>query len=180
MHVFDTQTASSLDGDVTVEMLEFLAQRELVIAPHVAFTLWSAVASDAQAVYEIARALTPSQRAGHSALPDPLPLTPAVQLAFGESGLQLTAGERALLLAASVCTDDRTELLLGSGVASMTEIIESRVGSHLLFVAGHFSFADLRMRVWIHGSASLAERTAAHQGLDRAYTALGEHSVNAT
>lgn len=177
MHVFDTQKAPISDGDVTVEMLEFLAQRELVVAPHVAFTLWSAVASDAEAVYEIARALTPAQRAGHSALPDPLPLTPAVQMAVGACGLELTETERALLLAAAVCVDDRTELLLGSGEASMAELIDSRVGKHLLFVAGHFSFADLRMRVWVHGSASLAERTAAHQGLDRVYSALGEHRM---
>lgn len=174
MHVFDTQTAPILDGDVTVKMLEFLAQRELVVAPHVAFTLWGALAADTEAVGEIARVLTPAQRAGHSALPDPLPLTPAVQRAVGAEGLALTADERSLLLAAAVCVDDRTELLLGSGVASMAEIIESRVGQHLLFVAGHFSFADLRMRVWVHGNATLAERTAAHQGLDRAYTALGE------
>ncbi|WP_315914244.1 helix-turn-helix transcriptional regulator [Arthrobacter sp. lap29] len=156
------------------ELLEFLSQAGISLAPHVAAALVTDLASDIEAVLEVARALTPSQLSGHSALPDPLPLMPGLRARIGAAGDELDAEDRAGLLAAAICVEDRTDVLLEQQHVTMSELIASRRGTHLLFVAGHFSFVDPRMRIWVHGSATLAERTNAHIEMQRAYTAMGD------
>ncbi|MEO6530065.1 MAG: hypothetical protein ABIN10_00675, partial [Specibacter sp.] len=156
------------------ELLEFLSRQGIPLAPHVASALFTDLSSDVDAVLEVAGFLTPSQLSGHSALPDPLPLLPGLLARVGATGSELDAGERAGLLAAAICVEDRTEVLLEQQQTSMSELIAGRLGTHLLFVAGHFSFVDPRMRVWVHGSASLAERTNSHMEMQRAYTAMGD------
>ena len=164
---------AAVPGEGTVAVLELLATHNLTAAPHVAARLWQALAGDGDAIVETVSTLRIEQRAGLSALPDPLPLLSVVRAAFSVSEAELTATERAFLLAAAVCVTDRTEILLAATGSAMADIIESRVGSRLLFTAGHFTFADPRMRVWVHGTASLAERTATHRAMQRAYTAAG-------
>lgn len=156
------------------ELLELLSRTGISAAPHVASALLTDLFSDVDAVLEVAGALSPSQLSGHCALPDPLPLLPGLLSRIEAIGAELDAVERAGLLAAAICVEDRTEVLLAQQQLTMGELIASRVGTHLLFVAGHFSFIDPRMRVWVHGSASLAERTNAHLDMQRAYVALGE------
>ncbi|MHA7304435.1 LuxR C-terminal-related transcriptional regulator [Arthrobacter sp. TMN-49] len=156
------------------ELLEFLSHHGIAVAPHVASALFADLSCDIDAVLEVARFLTPSQLSGHSARPDPLPLLPGLLARVGAAGAELDAEERAGLLAAAICVEDRTEVLLAQQQVTMGELIAGRLGTHLLFVAGHFSFVDPRMRVWVHGSASLAERTDAHIEMQRAYAAMGD------
>ena len=173
MRDIDPPLFAAVPAEGTVAVLELLAQHNLTAAPHVAIRLWRALAADGDAIVETARMLSLDQRAGLSALPEPLPLLSVVRAEFSVSAAELTATEQAFLLAAAVCVTDRTDVLLAATGSSMADIIESRVGSQLLFTAGHFTFADPRMRVWVHGTASLAERTATHRAMERAYTAAG-------
>src|SRR5690606_23355253 len=57
------------------------------------------------------------------------------------------------------------ELLLEVAGRPIGDLVAGGVSRHLRLVAGHFAFADPRMRVWVHGSASLAQRTAVHARL---------------
>ncbi|MFF2372687.1 LuxR C-terminal-related transcriptional regulator [Agromyces sp. NPDC058110] len=150
-----------------------LARHRLVVAPHVASRLGLALCGDADAIIEVATLLRTSQRLGLSVLPDPLPLVPAITAAIGPHGERLTAWERQVLVIAAVCTDDRSDVLLAAGGRSMAELVDGQLSRHLLLVAGHFAFADPRMRIWVHAEASLADRTAAHERLADAYAGLG-------
>jgi DNA-binding CsgD family transcriptional regulator len=116
--------------------------------------------------------MTDAQRRGAEALPDPLPLLDQVEGSVGDPRLE--AWEFEVLIAAAVCIDDRTELLLELAERPITELIAGGVSRHLRLVAGHFVFADPRMRVWVHGSASLAERTAVHARLADIFAAHGD------
>lgn len=161
-------------ADAVPELLELLSQNRLILAPHVALALFTDLHFDIDAVLEVAGSLTPSQLSGHSALPDPLPLLPGLTSRVGLAGAELNVDERVGLLAAAICVEDRTEVLLAQQSATMGELIASRLGTHLHFVAGHFSFVDPRMRIWVHGSATLAERTHAHSEMQRVYKAMGD------
>ncbi|MFF2271356.1 LuxR C-terminal-related transcriptional regulator [Agromyces sp. NPDC058136] len=157
----------------TRAVVELLARHRLVVAPHVAARLGLALGGDADAIIEVTARLRSAQRLGHAVLPDPLPLVPAIDAAVALEAAKLTEWERTLLVAASVCVDDRVDVLLAASGRPMVELIEGEVSRHLLLVAGHFAFADPRMRIWAHGTATLAERTAAHAALAEAYPTLG-------
>lgn len=158
----------------TRAVVELLARHRLVAAPHVAARLGLALGGDADAIIEVAGLLRVAQRLGHAVLPDPLPSVPAIEVAMAPSGARLAAWERELLVVASVCVDDRIDVLLAASNRPMADLIDGEVSRHLLLVAGHFAFADPRMRVWVHGSATLAERTTAHASLARACARLGD------
>ncbi|UOQ88392.1 helix-turn-helix transcriptional regulator [Agromyces endophyticus] len=158
----------------TRAVVELLARHRLVAAPHVAARLGLALGGDADAIIEVAGLLRESQRLGHAVLPDPLPSVPAIEVAMASGGARLAAWERNLLIVAAVCVDDRIDVLLAASGRPMAELIDGEVSRHLLLVAGHFAFADPRMRVWVHGAATLAERTAAHAALAEACTVLGD------
>ncbi len=153
------------------DLLGIVADRGISMAPNVAATLCRDLAGDLDAALEVAGALSPVQLAGHSALPDPLPLLPG--LAARLDTPELSPEDRELLLAAAVCVEDRTEVLLTLAPGSMAELIGGPLGPHLQFVAGHFSFADPRMRLWIHEISTQAERTNAHVLMQHAYAGLG-------
>ncbi|SFR72814.1 regulatory protein, luxR family [Agromyces sp. CF514] len=154
-------------------IVELLARHRLVVAPHVASRLGLALGGDADAIIEVTTLLRTSQRLGLSVLPDPLPLVPAIAAAVGPQGDILADWERQALVIAAVCTDDRSDVLLAATGRSMSELVDGRLSRHLLLVAGHFAFADPRMRIWVHAEASLADRTAAHERLAGAYVGLG-------
>lgn len=159
----------------TASVVELLARHRLDVAPHVAARLGLALAGDADAIIEVAETLRPGQRLGHEVLPDPLPLVPAVDAAVGLDGDgRVAEWERRVLLAASVCLDDRIDVLLAVAGHGMAELIRGAVSRHLLLVAGHFAFVDPRVRVAVHGRASLAERTEVHAALAAAYDAFGD------
>ncbi|MFF2494534.1 LuxR C-terminal-related transcriptional regulator [Agromyces sp. NPDC058064] len=157
----------------TRAVVELLARHRLVVAPHVAARLGLALSGDADAIIEVAGRLRAAQRLGHAVLPDPLPLVPAIEAAVAADVLRLAEWERMLLVTAAVCVDDRVDVLLAASGRPMSALVEGEASRHLLLVAGHFAFADPRMRVWAHAVASLAERTAAHAGLAQAYAELG-------
>ncbi|MFF2275338.1 LuxR C-terminal-related transcriptional regulator [Agromyces sp. NPDC058126] len=157
----------------TRAVVELLARHRLVVAPHVAARLGLALSGDADAIIEVTGRLRVAQRLGHAVLPDPLPLVPAIERAVGADALRLAEWERLLLVTAAVCVDDRVDVLLAASGRPMSALVEGGVSRHLLLVAGHFAFADPRVRVWAHAVASLAERTAAHAALARAYAELG-------
>ncbi|RXZ47906.1 LuxR family transcriptional regulator [Agromyces fucosus] len=150
-------------------IVELLSQHGITVAPHVAARLGLGLAGDAGAIIEVATALRASQRLGLTSLPDPLPTVPAVDVAIGPDCERLVSWERQALVIAAVCIDDRIDVLLAATGRSMAELVESALSRHLLLVAGHFAFADPRTRVWVHGHASLADRTAAHGALADAY-----------
>ncbi|ANJ26357.1 helix-turn-helix domain-containing protein [Agromyces aureus] len=154
-------------------IIELLARHRLVVAPHVASRLGLGLGGDADAIIEVTTLLRASQRLGLAALPDPFPLVPAISAAIEPQAANLADWERQALVVAAVCTDDRIDVLLAASGRSMAEFVDGQVSRHLLLVAGHFAFADPRMRVWVHAEASLAERTAAHGSLADACVALG-------
>lgn len=160
----------------TAAVVDLLARHRLEAAPHVAARLALALGGDADAIIEVAGTLRLGQRLGHEALPDPLPLVPAVAAAVHESlaPQPLEPWERRVLLAAAVCIDDRTEALLAVAGHGMPEFIRGGVSRHLLLVAGHFAFADPRLRIAVHGEATLAERTEVHAALAAAYDSFGD------
>ena len=135
-------------------------------APHVRAQLEAVCCGDAVTTAQIAAALTPAQRAGLSALPDPLPLVPAIRDVHGATE---RASDRRILLTAAVCVDDRVEILLEACGISMVQLMTAAAVSALSLVAGRFWYADPRMRILVHESASLAERTAAHRALGQVY-----------
>ncbi|MGX5697615.1 LuxR C-terminal-related transcriptional regulator [Agromyces soli] len=162
----------------TAAVVELLGRHRLEVAPHVAARLGLELAGDADAIIEVADTLRLAQRLGHEALPDPLPLVPAVAAAARESlaPAPLEPWELRVLLAAAVCIDDRTEALLAVAGHGMPDFIRGGVSRHLLLVAGHFAFADPRLRIAVHGEATLAERTEVHAALAEAYDSFGDRS----
>jgi DNA-binding CsgD family transcriptional regulator len=140
-----------------------LHDQGLPVAPAVAARLAHDLAGDEAAIVQTANWMTDAQRRGVQALPDPLPLLDQVESSVGDARLE--PWEFEVLIAAAVSLQNRTELLLEVADRAIGELIAGGVSRHLRLVAGHFAFADPRMRVWVHGSASLAQRTAVHARL---------------
>jgi len=161
---------SALDGALRV--LALLDDNGLLVAPTVAAHLDRCLAGDDLAILQLARWMTEGQRRGVEALPDPVPLLDAVEDAMGDG--ELEPWEFELLVAATVCVDDRTEVLLEFANRSIADLVGGRVSRHLRLVAGRFAFSDPRMRVWAHCSASLAQRTEVHAALSSIYARRGD------
>ena len=141
-------------------------------APEVAHRLFEACGGDEQTIAQILDRLSPQQRRGLRSLPDPLPLVPSIAT-LGHS-LLLDDWERDALLVAAVCIDDRLDTLLDAIGKSMGDVLTSALSLHLALVAGRFSFADPRVRIWAHEGATLGERTHAHERLAAVYTRIGD------
>lgn len=154
------------------ELLESLQESGLLIAPHVAARLFAELDGDFETIAEVARLLSPGERRGTRALPDPLPLTPVVAARFAD--VVLAPWERRALLAAAVCVDDRTDVLRAVSRRTIEDIISSELSARLLLVAGHFAFIDPRLRIWVHETADLSERTEIHAALHTVYEELGD------
>lgn len=142
-----------------------------VIAPHVMARITAVCERDTATAAQIAAALTPAQRAGLSALPDPLPLVAGIRDPHGAAVLD---EDRRILLTAAVCVDDRVEILLDACDITMARLLRAPAVAALTLVAGRFRFADQRMRILAHEASSIAERTAAHRSLARQYEDRGE------
>ena len=144
--------ASDVDG--ALRTLRRVDAHDLALAPTVAARLERDLAGDEDAIMQMVAWMTRAQRCGTEALSDPLPLLDQIERSVGDPALQ--PWEFETLVAAAVCVDDRTEILLAVAGRPMRDLVEGGVSRHLRLVAGHFAFADPRMRVWVHGSASLA------------------------
>lgn len=149
----------------------------LAVAPHVAMRLCAALSDDQRAVTEVAAVLTPGQLAGRSALPDPLPSVSAVASAVAASLEGLTAAERRLLLAAAVSVDGRVDVALTCAGLTMAEALSAGAAAHITFAAGRLAFTDPRVRVHLHATASLAERTSVHASLAAAYRSADDEGL---
>ncbi|MGN6273256.1 MAG: LuxR C-terminal-related transcriptional regulator [Protaetiibacter sp.] len=161
--------------EAALRVVGLLDAHALHVSPWVAGRLERELAGDDAAILQTATWMTEAQRRGTEALPDPLPLLDQVESSVGDPRLE--AWEFEVLIAAAVCVDDRTELLLEASERPIAELIASGVSRHLRLVAGHFAFADPRMRVWVHGSASLAQRTAVHARLAEIFARHGERDL---
>lgn len=170
--------AERRDAPSGLDALALLDAHGLRTAPHVAARLASELAGDPEALLQTARALRPAQRLGHASIPDPLPVVPAVATAMAQSARELGPFDRRVLLTAAVCVGDRTDLLLAASDCSMADLLDAASSRHLLLVAGHFAFADPRMRAWIHGMAALADRTEVHAALAAAHQAAGAGALS--
>lgn len=166
-HAYEGTPAELRDGAEAI--IALLARRELYVAPRVALRLGLICGSDFEALVQMAERLRLPQRYGHAALPDPLPLVPAIEEAFAGLAARLNPRERHALLVAAISVDDRIEPVLGAMGIRIGELIDGRLCRYLRVVAGHFEFADARVRIWVHSVASLAERTAAHRALAASY-----------
>jgi DNA-binding CsgD family transcriptional regulator len=155
------ENTPAVDG--ALRILAVLDSHDVHVSPAVAARLERELAGDETAILQTAHWMTAAQRRGTEALPDPLPLLDQVESSVGDP--RLAAWEFEVLIAAAVCVDDRTELLLEVADRPIGDLVAGGVSRHLRLVAGHFAFADPRMRVWVHGSASLAERTVVHARL---------------
>lgn len=152
-----------LDASATYRLLT--DEEDLAVAPHIAATLADRLSGNIGAILETAHALTSDQLAGVSALPDPLPVTPALSAVFGAALSGLDDRERHALLVAAVSVSNRTDSLLRATGMSITELISGPLSTLLELVSGSFRFADPRLRALAHGLASVAERTRAHESL---------------
>ncbi|MCS0497985.1 helix-turn-helix transcriptional regulator [Protaetiibacter sp. 10F1B-8-1] len=162
--------SSAVDG--ASRILRRLDAHDFALAPAVAARLERELAGDDDAIMQMIAWMTPGQRRGGEPLPDPLPLLDQIERSVGDPALE--DWEYETLLAAAVCVDDRTEVLLALAGRPMGDLVEGGVSRHLQLVAGHFAFADRRMRVWVHESASLAARTAVHASLRALYERRGD------
>ncbi|WP_161794522.1 LuxR C-terminal-related transcriptional regulator [Demequina globuliformis] len=144
------------------------------VAPHVARLLVDRLGGNPGCVVQTARRLSPHHLAGTSLLPDPLPLVPAVKNTLAPVADDLTAEDREVLLIAAVAVVDRIDTLTSATGKDVSYFVSGPVAPHLNLLSGGFTFDDPRMRSLLHGEASLAERTAAHEALARAHAEANE------
>ncbi|MEU2199087.1 LuxR C-terminal-related transcriptional regulator [Isoptericola sp. NPDC019482] len=150
-----------------------LGGRARPVAPQVVRRVSELVGADPEALAQTLGLLTPHQLAGAAALPDPLPVTPAVRAATLD-GPALDAEDRRLVLAAGVLVLDRVDVLLGATGASVERLLAPPLAGHLQLADGRFRVADPRLRAVVHEDADLTERTAVHAALAGELERVGE------
>lgn len=165
-HPLVVSAVHPLDARETLHLLH--DEEGLAVAPHVAALLANRLAGNVGGILQTAAVLEPEQLTGARALPDPLPVTPATTAVYGAAVDALTESERTTLLLAAVAVSRRTSTLLAASGLALDELIGGAVADHVRFVAGHFEIIDPRVRSLVHDSATLAERTRAHESLARA------------
>lgn len=149
------------------------------IAPMVVAELVHQVGGNTSALRQMARLLTREQLAGTSALPDPLPLVPAIT-AIARPGVDaLDAHQRRALLLAAVAVVDRADVLATASGIPGEALTQGPLTGLLGFAAGRFRVLDARVRILAHSEASIAQRTEAHLALARAHREAGEEDIAA-
>ncbi|HWV77491.1 MAG TPA: helix-turn-helix transcriptional regulator [Isoptericola sp.] len=143
------------------------------VAPQVVRRVSELVGADSEALAQTLGLLDPHQLAGVAALPDPLPVTPAVRAAALD-GPALDPEDRRLLLAAGVLVLDRVDVLLGATGASVERLLAPPLVGHLHLADGRYRVADPRLRAVVHEDADLTERTAVHAALAAELERVGE------
>lgn len=174
-HDVDVRTLGPVELDDALGILEAAAPG--TIAPSVAARLVEDLGGNAACLRQTARLLSVHQLAGTSALPDPLPVVPAVTAVIGDRLAALSAPEREALLVASIAVTDRADVLTAASSLTSREITQGPVSDHLALAAGRFEFVDPRVRAWAHGRADIGERTRAHAALARIHRERGESDV---
>ncbi|WP_304599256.1 helix-turn-helix transcriptional regulator [Isoptericola sp. BMS4] len=141
-------------------------------APHVARRVARLVGDDRVAVAETLARLSPEQVAGQAALPDPLPVAPAVRAAVEEARLHDAA--RRVVLAAGVLVLDRVDVLLGATGAPVEHLLVPPLVDHLRPADGRFRRVDPRVRAVVHEDAGMGDRTRVHADLAAELDRAGE------
>lgn len=134
---------------------------DTVCAPHVLARLIATVGDDRATVREVLGRLDRAQRQGLRALPESLPLVTSVPA--GVTAVDLTARDRALVLACSLALDDRLGPLLAFDGRSADEIATSAVGRHLRLHAGRMRLTDPRLAWRAVGGAHGGDLSRAHR-----------------
>lgn len=153
-------------------------ERRLPVSPAVASRLTHQLGGNPGAIAQIAYELTPAQLAGWSVLPDPLPTVRATKAIFEQAVTDLSERERFALLVASVSVVDRIDILLDSANLKIDDLVDGQLSNYLSLISGHFRFADPRVRSMVHETATLSERTAAHQALAQSHSDIGEKDIS--
>ncbi|WP_300264766.1 helix-turn-helix transcriptional regulator [Microbacterium sp.] len=162
---------SDAHGIVT-ELTAALLEQRIETAPHVVAQLAKRLNNDTRTVCEVAAALTPSQRRGHSALPRVLPATRAMAGLF--EPLELSDDERRLLVIAALCSVDDVEVLAQAAEITVETLAMGANGVHLKISRGRFAFVDPRLGEWMLRTAHVEESARAHDRLSRAHLARDE------
>ena len=149
----------------------------LEIAPHVAAHLVRRLGGDRDGIRQTAHALSVDQRNGTVAPPDPLPLVPAVSARYSPAVDALDQPTRTALLIACVSVSRRTDVLLAASGLGVDDLVGDTLSPFLELVSGHFLVRDPRIRSYVHETASLAERTAAHFRLAAALGSTGRSGL---
>ena len=120
------------------------------------------------AVLEGARRLTPAQLAGHEVLVGPLPIGPTAERQFRHRIEALApAGRRALLVAAAL-TDGNLATILAALGGDTVGLEQAEAAGLITLDCGRMSFTHPLSRSAVYGTASAAERRAAHGALAQA------------
>jgi DNA-binding CsgD family transcriptional regulator len=127
---------------------------------------------DADAIWSL---LTPAQRAGHAPLPDPLPAARHLLDRLSPRIERLPAARRRALLIASVSIVDRTDVLATASGLTLDELFDGTFDGLVSFVSRRYRLSDPRVRIVAHASATVAERTEAHERLAAALADTSPH-----
>ncbi|NNU26094.1 helix-turn-helix transcriptional regulator [Isoptericola sp. JC619] len=144
----------------------------VVVAPWVGAWLARAAAGDPEAVEQLVAALRPAQLAGGSALPDPLPVVPALRARVPVAALD--PEERRVLLCAALAVSGRAEVVLDAAGADAAVLARPVVADRLTVRDGSAALVDPGVRAALHAAADLSERVALHAALAGAARRVGE------
>ncbi|MEO3939454.1 LuxR C-terminal-related transcriptional regulator [Paenarthrobacter nicotinovorans] len=135
----------------------------LPVAPQVSAALLSYSSGAQQSAAGVADALTSSQLAGFTALPDPLPLSPTPETLAIVDGL--STAERRLLALAVSSVSNRVSVLLAASTFNIDTLLHGRLAQLLTIDDGHF-------HPTVSGLRYLAESVADPRELRQANVAL--------
>jgi DNA-binding CsgD family transcriptional regulator len=138
------------------------------VTEQVADRLHAATGGNPLALVEMARSLTPSQRAGHDVLPEPLPSVAALETAYVGRVTALGAStQRALLLFAA--SGDAAVGSLGPALAlqhcTITDLASAADAGLITIDRGRARWQHPLVRSVVYYSATAADRAAAHHAV---------------
>lgn len=148
---------------VLESLLDMLLEHRVSCAPHVLTRLVGELGEHSTTIREVVERLTPAQRYGAASLPTPLPLVPTIVELFG--GRVLADADRDLLLALSLCLDDRLDPLLELDGRAPDVIAGGAVGEDLRLRAGRITLVDPRLAIWVRQTSGAGVVAAMHERL---------------
>ena len=161
----------SLDREQAVALLEY-AGRE--VASSVRERLLSEAAGNPLALLELPSGLSDEQLAGHTGLPDAIPLTARLQAAFQRRVEEMPADTRAaLLLAAADGSGELQALFQAAGELGLsTDALDpAEQGGLVAIVGDRLAFRHPLVRSAVYESATFNDRLRAHAALAAACSA---------
>lgn len=161
-----------VEWDVTAALRHLRAAARVPVAPHVAATLGRHARGDADALRELARALTPRQLAGGAALPDPLPAVSTTTVPDG-----LSFAERRLLLLAAMSVSQSPADVVEAAAVDVGLLLFGPLSELLVVGDGRLRFADERIRARVVHDAGPAAQRDAHAALARVSRRRGSASA---